>query len=237
MTAAQDLVFPPLLWGEPASGDALPHATRRAVLGCDAGLVTYLLGPLDVQAALVFAPELPLRTSMAMLPLCGVSFQKALGALAPPEVAVHLEWNGSIRVNGASCGTLCVTAPLTDPDAVPDWMVVGWTVPLLPAPDAPTTRRDQTVLYEEGCTDVSNAALVESWARHTQCLITRWEDAGAQAIHTEWRRLVYGIGEHTRQSGLSGTFLGVDEHFGMFLRDNDTTHHIPLTYVLNRHVS
>ena len=31
---------------------------------------------------------------------------------------------------------------------------------------------------------------------------------------------------------VSGTFLGVDEQFGMLIRAADTTHLVPLTYLL-----
>ena len=68
-----------------------------------------------LMAAMVMAPEVPLEDAMAMLPTCGVGFQNALGALAPPEVAVHLEWAGGLRINGASCGRMRVAAGGNDP--------------------------------------------------------------------------------------------------------------------------
>ena len=115
MTTAA-LTFPPLMSGEATASDAIGHAARRATLGCDAGLVAYSLGASRVEAALVFAPEVPLSRAMAMLPLCGVGFQNALGALAPPEVAVHLEWDGGLRINGAACGTMSGLSNTHDPD-------------------------------------------------------------------------------------------------------------------------
>ena len=226
------LTFPPLMWGEPANDTALEHAARRAALSCDAGLVAYILGPERAEAALVFAPEVPLAQAMAMLPLCGVGFQNALGALAPPEVAVHLEWDGGIRINGASCGTFGVLSSTTDPATIPDWLVVGWRLPLFPnTPDMGATP-DRTTLYAEGCADVAPPTLVEAWARHTLNWITRWEDEGVRPLHAEWRGLGHGIGEPAASGDLSGTFLGVDEDFGMLLRDDTTTHLIPLTALL-----
>ena len=96
--------FPPLLSGLAASGDPFDAAIAQAALGCDAGLVIYNLAADALRAAIVFAPEVPLDDAIAMLPACGIGFQNALGALAPPEVAVHLHWHGGIRVNGATCG-------------------------------------------------------------------------------------------------------------------------------------
>ena len=228
-----DLSFPPLMWGEEVKGDALGHAARRATLGCDAGLVAYALGPNEVEAALVFAPELPLAKAMIMLPLCGVGFQNALGAIAPPEVAVHLEWSGGIRVNGASCGSLAAMASTTDARAVPGWLVVGVRIPLIPDRDDMGEVPDRTVLYAEGCADVQPPHLVEAFARHTLNWITRWESDGAAALHAEWRGLAHGVCEVVEQSDMSGTFLGVDEDFGMLLRtDDNETHLIPLTTLL-----
>ncbi|SDG30253.1 biotin/lipoate--protein ligase family protein [Sulfitobacter delicatus] len=231
-----DLSFPPLMSGEAVTGDALTAACARAAEGCDAGLIVYRLDGAEMQAALVFAPEVPLAKAAAMLPLCGVGFQNALGALSPPEVAVQLKWDGGIRINGASCGALRMIAPAADPAAVPDWLVVGFTLPLYPAEDPNMAQTglnpDQTALYAEGCAEVQPPALVEAWARHTLHWINRWEDLGPASLHSEWRGLVYGIDADVTVQGQSGTFIGVDEDFGMLLRTDDTTRLIPLTTIL-----
>ena len=229
---ATDLTLPPLMWGEAASDSAFDHAVMKATLGCDAGLISYKLGADAVEAALVFAPEVPLRTAMAMLPLCGVGFQNALGALAPPEVAVHLDWFGGIRVNGARCGAFRAMASGADPRKTPDWLVVGFTLPLVPAMEDTGLTPDETALFAEGCADVSPPHLIEAWARHTLNWLNRWEDAGTASLHTDWRAIAHGIGEEVETQSLTGTFLGIDEEFGMLLRDTETTHLIPLTTVL-----
>lgn len=229
MSDAVDVTFPPLMWGEEAPDNAFDHAVMRATLGCDAGLISYKLGASEMEAALVFAPEVPLRQAMSMLPLCGVGFQNALGALAPPEVAVHLDWWGRIRVNGARCGGFRVMASGTDPDAVPDWLVVGFTMPLVPPSDDTGLTPDETALFAEGCAEVSPPTLLEAWARHSLNWLNRWENEGATSLHSEWRGLAYGMGEEVENQSLTGTFLGVDEEFGMLLRDETTTHLIPLT--------
>lgn len=227
------LTFPPLLWGEEAPGSAMDHAVMRAAMGCDAGLIAYKLGAAEMQGALVFAPEVPLRQAMAMLPLCGVGFQNALGALAPPEVAVHLDWDGGLRVNGAACGRFHVAASGSDADETPDWLVVSFVLPLLPPSENMGDTPDRTALYAEGCAEVAPPALLEAWARHTLNWITRWEQEGTRPLHAEWRGLVHGLGEPAERDGRTGTFLGVDEDFGMLLRDEaGETHLIPLTTLL-----
>ena len=230
---AEPLTLPPLMWDEAATGPALEHACLRATQGCDAGLIAHRLGNSTLEAALVFAPEVPLAKAMAMLPLCGVGFQNALGALAPPEVAVHLDWDGTLRVNGAICGALTIMASASDPDQIPDWLVVGLTLPLWPEDDADAgATPDQTTLYAEGCIDVHAPALLEAFARHTLNWIGRWEDDGTKPLHDEWRGLVHNMGETVTRYGRTGTFLGVDEDFGMLLRVGEDTTLIPLTTLL-----
>ncbi len=226
----EDLHFPPLMSGERCRGDAFGTAARKAVLGCDAGLVCHDLDR-RFEAAIVFAPEVPLARAMAMLPLCGVGFQNALGALGPPEVAVHLEWNGGIRVNGAACGRLRAAASTDTPGTVPDWLVIGIEVPLWPEDD-PGRAPERTALYAEGCAEVAAPRLLEAWARHVLNWTTRWESDGSRALHAEWRGLAHGLGEEITQGGRSGIFLGVDENFGMLLREKDMTRLIPLTTLL-----
>ena len=115
--------FPPLLSGLAVTGAIHPFDTAcaMAIEGCDAGLIVHNITADRLMAALVMAPEVPLEDAMAMLPACGVGFQNALGALAPPEVAVHLDWDGGLRINGASCGRLRVAAGGTIPRSPAGW--------------------------------------------------------------------------------------------------------------------
>jgi len=232
---SEDVTFPPLMTGEPAGPgqDPFDLARQKAELGVDAGLVVYDLGADTLRAALVLAPEVPLAQAMAMLPTCGIGFQNALGALAPPEVAVHLDWEGGLRINGARCGSLRIAASTDDPAAQPDWLVVALELPLWPQGDGGETP-DQTALYAEGCAEVTAPRLLESWTRHCLHWINRWDEGDLKALHAEWQGLAHGIGEDRQQAGLNGTFLGVDADFGMLLRDDTTTHLIPLTTVLVR---
>jgi biotin-(acetyl-CoA carboxylase) ligase len=212
--------------------DPFEKACAMAALGCDAGLIVYNVAANRLAAALVMAPEVPLGKAMAMLPACGVGFQNALGALAPPEVAVHLDWAGGMRINGATCGRLRVMASTDDPKEQPQWLVVGFELPLVLAGGRPSCTPDETALYEEGCTEVDATNLLEAWARHTLNWITRWDEEGPRPLHSEWRGLAHGIGEDTTRNGRTGTFLGIDEDFGMLLRIDEKTALIPLSSVL-----
>ncbi|MEM6481526.1 MAG: biotin/lipoate--protein ligase family protein [Pseudomonadota bacterium] len=104
------------------SGQIEPFEKARieAARGCDAGLFVHNLGGNTMSVAIVFAPEEPQALALPILPICGLGFQNALGALAPPEVALHLEWGGGIHVNGGLRDRLRVAASTNDPDTVPD---------------------------------------------------------------------------------------------------------------------
>ena len=199
------LSFPPLFTGEDTRGeDPLRLACARARDGCDAGLVTYDLRADVLRAALVFAPEVPLRKASIMLPICGVGFQNALGALAPPEIAVHLDWTGGIRINGGTAGMLKMVAAPPDPDQTPDWIVVSLELALWPASVETGNTPDVTALISEGCGDVEAPALLEAWVRHTLVWINSWSEDGPRAIHKEWSGLVHGLDQSTPNSGGHG---------------------------------
>lgn len=214
--------FPPLLQGQATVDDPLDVAVKMARAGCDAGTVVYNLNGNDLRAALIFAPEVPLEDAMAMYPACAVGFQNALGAIAPPEIAVHLAWHGGIIVNGAACGDLMVRSATTDPAEVPDWLVIAVQVPLWPESDAPGETPDQTALYAEGCADVMPLQLLEGWARHTLLWVSRWLDEGPAPLHTEWQGLLHKPDD----------YVGLDERFGLLRRHEDTSTLIPLTTLL-----
>jgi len=226
--------FPPLFDGLAVEGQADPFekACAEAMRGCEAGLVVYNLGANSLRAAIVFTPEVSLQDAMAMLPLCGVSFQNALGALAPPEIAVHLKWSGGLTINGANCGRLRCSASSSDVEVEPNWLVVGLELPLWPESDDPGVTPDQTTLYAEGCADVDAVQLLEAWVKHSLVGINTWSEEGVGPLHRDWRGLAHGIGEPIVMAGYTGTFLGIDEQFGMLLRDAEKTHLIPLSHIL-----
>jgi biotin-(acetyl-CoA carboxylase) ligase len=231
--------LPPLFSGKAVTGstDPFAKACADAALGCDAGLVVHNLSEDWLRAAIVFAPEEPLEEAMAVLPACGIGFQNALGALAPPEVAVHLDWTGFITVNAARCGRLRVAASTVAPTSEPDWIVVGLEIPLIPVnPEDPGLMPDETSLFEEGCVEVDPMHLLEAWARHTLLWISRLLEDGREPLHREWRGLARNVGEDVdfvlKGKRQNGTFVGVDENFGMLLRTDDQTSLIPLSRVL-----
>ena len=221
--------LPPLFSALAVNTDPFGAACAHAKQGCDAGLVTYHLGATNMQAAIVFAPEVPLHEAMAILPICGVGFQNAFGALAPPEVGIHLGWDGTIWLNGGRCGALHAACATDDPKAEPDWLVIGLDLCIWPDSEDTGHTPDQTAMMSEGCAEVDVANLLEAWVRHTLVWINRWMDEGTAPVHKEWIGLAHGINESVTGGG---TFFGVDEHFGMLVRRETDTHMVPLTNLL-----
>lgn len=231
MTSPQ---FPPLFTGQNArSQDPFAVACAAAETGCDAGLVVYDLRPDQLCAAIVFAPDVALSKAAAMLPLCGVGFQNALGSIGPPEVSVHLGWDGIIYVNGGRCGALRMAAKGT-PDQAPDWLVIDLTLQLWPASDETGLTPDDTALYAEGCAEVGATELLEAWVRHTLVGINAWTDAGTAQLHREWIGLAHELQGEITYGGQTGTYIGLDEDLGLLLKTGDTTVHVPLTANLTR---
>lgn len=225
------LQLPPLFKGEavPGGTDPFQRAAAMAIAGVDSGTVVHTISGGSLKASLILSPEVPLEQAMIMLPVCGLGFQAALGALGPPEVAVHLHWAGPIRVNGAVCGRLRARASQRDPAALPDWLVIALELDLHGDATRPGQHPGRTFLSEEGCGGIPPGDLLESWVRHTLYWINRWEEDGPRPAHTEWRALAQELGEPIVIDGETGTFVGVDENFGMLLRTGDTTRLIPLS--------
>ncbi|WP_102107045.1 biotin/lipoate--protein ligase family protein [Oceaniglobus roseus] len=226
-------VFPPLFSGVDAgAGDPLALACRAAAEGCEAGLIAHALAPDRLRAALVLAPEVPLGKAMVALPVCGIGIQNALGVLAPPEVAVHLGWEGAVRLNGGICGALRVIAPHRDPLAEVDWLAIGLTLDLWPESDEGGETPERTALAAEGCGDIDPVTLLEAWARHSLVWLNTWEAEGNAPLHREWTGFAHGLGGDIAVLGRTGRFTGVDEDFGLLLKQGETTRLLPLTDLL-----
>jgi hypothetical protein len=214
--------FPPLFHGIATVDHPCGVATRIARAGCDAGTIVYNIAGANLQAAIIFAPEVARAQAMAMLPVCGIGFQNALGALAPPEVAVHLKWDGTILLNGARCGALTITAAPSIADQPPDWLIISLTLPMCSADSIPGETPDITTLYDEGCSDIEAADLLVAWARHTLVWINSWADEGPRAIHDAFTGIWH------KDDG----DLGLDPDLGLLRKSDGSTTLTPLTFLL-----
>lgn len=227
--------FPPLLRGQ-ESDRPFEAAVAAAREGCDPGLLAHRIRPDRLSAAIVLAPEEPLGSAMLAVLALADGFGDAFGALAPSEIACEFEWPGGILFNGARCGGFTATASTTDPEAEPDWLIVGLEVPFFAeAGDEPGETPDRTTLWEEGCAEILPVDLLEAWARHSLVWLHELVEEGPGRILRDWTGRAPSIGGEVTVA-LSpprrGTFLGLDERGGMLLKNGDDTELLPLTLML-----
>lgn len=230
--------FPPLFKGRAVVEDPYAAAIMAAAEGCEAGLILHRPCDITLDAALVLAPDVCLADAAAMLLVATNGFADAFGALSPPEIALHVEWPATLRVEGARCGGLRAAAPECADGEVPGWLVIGLRVPLLRSDDGePGERPEETDLREEGVL-LSADDLIGAWARHTLSWIARWEDEGIAPVHRDWTGRAWRLGGETTvdtpAGRRTGTFQGLDETGGILLKGLDGTIIVPLTEVLDR---
>lgn len=226
-----DPTFPPRLKGEKVTGQVDPFlkAIARASLGSDPGTVIYAERDDTLQAAIILAPEQCLADSVGVVHAMMLGVSDSLGALGPPELAVHFGWPFGFKINGARCGQMRFAASTQDPDAIPDWMVVGLELPFVrPATLEAGERPDQTWVHEEGCIELTVPQVIESWSRHSLVWLNTFTDEGYAHIQDHWRAKCDSIGELITYPE-QGTFVGTNERGDLLLRCAGITQIHPLT--------
>jgi biotin-(acetyl-CoA carboxylase) ligase len=232
--------FPPLMSGRAvASGlDPFAKAVAAAALGEDAGAVFWSPDEDVLRAAVLFAPETPLRDALPMLFAAACAMNDAIGALAPPEVGLLHVWPDGIKINGAWCGAWRIDSDARDLDATPQWLAVGLSLSRrFPAGLAPGQAPQITALSEEGCADLSRVRLLESWTRHLLSWVHRWESDGPRPVFDAWLARAEGRGEEVAflHDGVRrrGVFQGLSEAGDMVLRGADGASTLPVASVLD----
>ena len=117
--------LPPLLSAVevPAAQDILAKAIAVAST-TEVGTVFYSKDADSMKIAIRLAPEVPLRSAGQMLFAMMVGLGDAIGALAPPEVAVTYQLPGYLLLNRGRAGVVrLVVDPAAEPDDIPDWMM------------------------------------------------------------------------------------------------------------------
>lgn len=219
------LDLPPLMTALACVDPPFDLARQRAIAGVDAGLICWRETDRALQAALVTAPDIALRQAMAALPAGMVALQNALGSLGPSEMAVTFDPDGTILVNGAQAGRFRATAATRDPEAIPDWLVIGWDIALrAPAGYEGGEAPDRTDLAAEGCS-IPAAELLSCWARHGMFWLSDLDNrAGRAALAREWQGLCRDPG--------GGATATIDEDFSLLYHRGGANLLLPLTDLL-----
>jgi biotin-(acetyl-CoA carboxylase) ligase len=168
-------------------GDAFAHAVEIAPEQ-GAGMLTYV-GRFDLaEFAVVLEPDEPLCTARRTLHLGMVALIDALLTYAPPERMVEIDWPDAIRVDGGLVGGGRIAWPKdAREDEPPAWMVFGAMIRTVSMSDAePGLNPLSAALEEEGFTDLTAGALVESFARHLMVHNDAWQEYGFEAVAKEY---------------------------------------------------
>jgi len=235
--AGEAPTFPPLLSGERVRPGIDPFEKAiAAARTADPGTVFWSPDEAIMQAALVLAPETTLDRTMAMVFAAACGLNDALGALAPPELAVHHVWPDAVKANGAFCGTLRAASDATAAGDAPNWFVVSVSISIAAGDVEPGGSPEITALAEEGCAHLTTIRLLESWSRHTLVWINRWLEDGFKPLHDAWLSRAEGHGgEVVFEHGGTvrrGRFIGLDEFGDMLLETPDGTRQLSLLCML-----
>jgi len=168
-------------------GDAFAHAVAIAPEQ-GAGTLTYV-GRFDLaEFAVVLEPDEPLRRARRTLYLGMVALIDALLAHSPPEKPVEIDWPDAIRVDaGLVGGGRIAWPPNAREDEPPDWIVFGAMIRTVSMGEGePGLNPLVAALEEEGFTDLTAGALVESFARHLMVHTDAWQEHGFSAVAKEY---------------------------------------------------
>jgi BirA family transcriptional regulator, biotin operon repressor / biotin---[acetyl-CoA-carboxylase] ligase len=218
-------VLPPLLRPSavPADVDPFERCIELAVAGAEPGTLSWSIGQDACEGAVVLAPEQPREQSLPIVLVAMLGLADGLGSLVPPAVPVTFGWPDRIEVNGRVVGGVrCASASTDAPDAVPDWLVIGFRIAVrAPGTNPPTPDdRPRTSLANEGC-EVTTTDLLEQFGRHFLSWINRWQEEGVRPVQQAWLRRATGLGKqvdvrvgsHVR----TGIFEGLTETGAMRL--------------------
>jgi len=230
-------IYQPQRLGPKADAFAKALAAARAV--AEDGTLFWLDRSDRLDCALVLAPEAALAETLQVAYVAMVAAGDALGALAPPIVAVTFRWPDRLLVNGAEVGGLrLAAATVAKPADVPDWLVVGLRIAMRGRPNGASPGRspDRTNLQEEGCGEIDAQMLLESFSRHLLSWVSRWQDEGFLPVREAWlaRAIDLRPGNPVALPDCGrGDFVDIDAAGNLRLRDGELTRVFDLAAALS----
>lgn len=217
-------LLPPILTPIPVVNGIDVFAKAIAVAGkSETGTVLYSENPEYVEVAIILSPEIPKIKCNQMLYIMMVASGDAIGALAPPEVAVTYAFPGFIFLNRGEAGLVKVEiAPSNDDQSIPDWMVVGLKLRLNNNIEINENEinADVTSLADEGGGYVSRTRAIESLSRHFLAWVSQWEDEGFKPVTEVWNKRREQTKVVTLKSGQEVSWVGLDENGLAIVKSN-----------------
>ena len=209
-------LLPPILTPIPVVKNVDVFAKAIAVAGkSETGTVLYSENPEYVEVAIILSPEVPKIKCNQMLYIMMVASGDAIGALAPPEVAVTYAFPGFIFLNRGEAGLVKIeVAPSNDDQSIPDWMVVGLKLRLNNNIEINENEihADITSLADEGGGYVSRTRAIESLSRHFLAWISQWEDEGFKPVTEVWNKRREETKVITLKNDKQVSWVGLDEN-------------------------
>lgn len=185
-------------------------ALRRRAADAPEGTLLWSQARGRLALALLLFPDGSLEASAPVAIAAVLALGDAIGALAPPIVAVTNAWPDRVEVNGALTGGVSLDAVGDDPDA-PERLILALEVALLSdSGQEPGQAPDMTSLLEEGCGEIEPAQLLESFSRHFLAWLHRWEEDGFQPLRSAW------LARAPRSGAPVSVALGPDRVDGQF---------------------
>ena len=217
-------LLPPILTPIPVVKNVDVFAKAIAVAGkSETGTVLYSENPEYVEVAIILSPEVPKIKCNQMLYIMMVASGDAIGALAPPEVAVTYAFPGFIFLNRGEAGLVKIeVAPSNDDQSIPDWMVVGLKLRLNNNIEIneDEIHADITSLADEGGGYVSRTRAIESLSRHFLAWISQWEDEGFKPVTEVWNKRREETKVITLKNDQQVSWVGLDENGLAIVKSN-----------------
>ncbi len=188
MSERQDPMLPPVYRAARAetTGEGPRMALRRRAADAPEGTLLWSEARGRLALALLLVPDGSLEASAPVAIAAALALGDAIGALAPPIVAVTNAWPDRIEVNGALAGGVSLDAVGDDPDA-PERLILGLEVAVLSGPGRePGEAPEMTSLLDEGCGEIEPVRLLESVSRHFLAWLHRWEEDGFKPLRSAW---------------------------------------------------
>ena len=148
-------------------------------------------GPAEtMDLAVVLAPEEPLRTARRAFVAGMVAVAAAVGAHAPPEMPIEVEWPDTLLFDGARIGGGRLGWPETcGEDEEPDWLVFSGKLIVSKAyAGDPGLTPFSTSLEEQGFGYDDQESLVEGFARNLMKTFESWQEDGFDAVADRYLR-------------------------------------------------
>jgi BirA family transcriptional regulator, biotin operon repressor / biotin---[acetyl-CoA-carboxylase] ligase len=236
MTDGREPVLPPLYTATrlDSSSDPPHLVLLRQAAEVQEGTLLWSAARGRLALALLLESEGSFEESAPVAIAAAVAIGDAIGALAPPVVAITNAWPDRVEVNGGLVGGVCLQS--LEPEAA-GRLILQVEVLISTATEyEPGERPDLTSLAEEGCGEITAVLLLESFSRHFLSCLHRWQEDGFAPLRLTW--LARGprpgvvIDVNIDDNTIRGRFKDLDSVGGLILDSDGVERRLSLVEAL-----